>query len=668
MIIEETRDNHNPHTYINAELARYPQWVAWKYGLPDKTGKVSKLPINPNTGLLAKPNKPSTWATYEQAIAAKDEHGLAGIGFVFSQDDALCGVDLDDCIVDGELAAWAEDIVKSLDSYTEISPSGTGLKIWIRASKRGPRCKARLGTGSIEIYDHNRYFTYTGKSYHDRPIRDAQEALDTLYAHLFPATPYKPTSCASGDVEQVLEIDDELVLVRARAAKNGAKFESLYDRPGADDYSRADLALAQLLAFWCGKDAEQMDRLFRASARMRDKWDEVHYSDGRSYGEGTIDKAIATCTRTYTPKADVTSAIKAELEKLEGLAYELPWAGRRGPTMRAAFAALIYTGMVGGWDEGEGVAVRVSVRRLCEVAGITSLVTMVKALEALEEDGLIAVIERGNKDTEIPNTYVLLTSTTVSCNIYKPCVNTMLHLTVAALLIRIRENGIHRPAGEKLVRSMDCGRVVSHVKYWDDRPPTVSGSIGKDGALVLEKVLLAGSMTVKALATALGAKRVNNTRKRVQRVVDAGLLLIHGEDVYVPDDLERRLEEHLGATGSNLAAYRQRVRHYEDRAKVDRAPTDAELAEASEAVLGELQRIAEADGITNELQTYNEEFEVFTPQDELQQPIPDNVVPIKEEEHSLACECIDCSIPMPKYARPYDGSVYTPKPKVEVAA
>lgn len=82
------------------------------------------------------------------------------------------------------------------------------------------------------------------------------------------------------------------------AATNGAKFERLWNgnTAGYESHSEADMALCCLLAFWTGGDATQMDRLFRQSGMYRGKWDEVHYADGSTYGEKTVERAIQTTT------------------------------------------------------------------------------------------------------------------------------------------------------------------------------------------------------------------------------------------------------------------------------------------------------------------------------------------------------------------------------------
>lgn len=77
------------------------------------------------------------------------------------------------------------------------------------------------------------------------------------------------------------------------------------------------MALCMLLAFWTGRDATQMDRLFRRSGLYREKWDELHYGDGRTYGEGTIERAIAQTDEVYEPDHSISDVfVSAETEGL----------------------------------------------------------------------------------------------------------------------------------------------------------------------------------------------------------------------------------------------------------------------------------------------------------------------------------------------------------------
>ncbi len=118
----------------------------------------------------------------------------------------------------------------------------------------------------------------------------------------------KPNSNGNGRApdngKPKIDIPDDELIRKAKAAKDGAKFCTLWEGGthfhGGDD-SKADQALCNLLAFWTDRDAPRMDRLFRQSGLYRNKWDEKHYSDGRTYGEGTIEKAIAGCSEGYSP-------------------------------------------------------------------------------------------------------------------------------------------------------------------------------------------------------------------------------------------------------------------------------------------------------------------------------------------------------------------------------
>ncbi len=163
------------------------QWVAWKY--VERGGKPTKAPINPRDGSLASSTDPSSWGTFSEAIdACRRNSALAGVGFVFTADDPYCGVDLDDSLDEstGELKPWAQQIVDRLDSYTEISPSVSGLKVFIKANKPGSRCRKAYEDGEVEIYDRDRFFTVTG----DRlatissEINIRQESLDLIYAQV----------------------------------------------------------------------------------------------------------------------------------------------------------------------------------------------------------------------------------------------------------------------------------------------------------------------------------------------------------------------------------------------------------------------------------------------------------------------------------------------------
>jgi len=147
---------------IPQELKDHPQWVVWKW--EERAGKATKPPYDPKTGKRASHNNPLTWGTFNDAVKAL-KRGFDGIGFVFTEDDPFCGIDLDDCRdpVSGKIATWALKIIKEFDSYTEVSPSKTGLKIFLK----GKLPSGGIKTKHVEVYDRLRYFTVTGDRYDD---------------------------------------------------------------------------------------------------------------------------------------------------------------------------------------------------------------------------------------------------------------------------------------------------------------------------------------------------------------------------------------------------------------------------------------------------------------------------------------------------------------------
>ncbi len=144
---------------IPAELKEFDQWVGWTWKWIE--GRWTKVPYDLKTGRSASSNDSATWSSY----AATEGH--ENIGFMFSESDPYCGIDLDSCIdpETGKMSKEARQIVGRFDSYTEISPSGTGVKIFVKARVPGPRRKNPHKR--IEMYDRDRFFTVTGHRYGD---------------------------------------------------------------------------------------------------------------------------------------------------------------------------------------------------------------------------------------------------------------------------------------------------------------------------------------------------------------------------------------------------------------------------------------------------------------------------------------------------------------------
>jgi primase-polymerase (primpol)-like protein len=300
---------------IPETLREREQWVCWRE--EERDGKPTKIPLTPGAGGFASSTEPETWTSLEAALDYTETEHADGVGFVFTDDDPIVGVDLDDCR-DPETADVndaALDIIERLDSYTEVSPSGTGYHVLIT----GELPDGRNRRGSIELYDTARFFTVTGDHVERTPTRVTrrQDALVAIHREYVQDTDSDvksesghrgaadEQSEANGAVEVDIDLEDEELLEKARDASNGEKFERLWNgnTVGYDSQSEADMALCCLLAFWTGGDHTRMDQLFGQSGLHREKWDEVHYADGSTYGEKTIERAIATTSEFYDPDA-----------------------------------------------------------------------------------------------------------------------------------------------------------------------------------------------------------------------------------------------------------------------------------------------------------------------------------------------------------------------------
>jgi primase-polymerase (primpol)-like protein len=300
---------------IPETLRERDQWVCWRE--EERDGKPTKIPVTPGAEGFASATESETWASFEAALDYTETEHADGVGFVFTDDDPIVGVDLDDCRdpETGDVDDAALDIIARLDSYTEVSPSGTGYHVLIT----GELPDGRNRRGSVELYDTARFFTVTGDHVDRTPTRVArrQDALTAIHREYVQDTERDTASeseqCGgaaarsptTGVADVDVDLEDEDLLEKARNASNGEKFERLWNghTVGYDSQSEADMALCCLLAFWTGGDETQMEQLFRQSGLMREKWDEVHYADGSTYGEKTIERAIATTSEFYDPDA-----------------------------------------------------------------------------------------------------------------------------------------------------------------------------------------------------------------------------------------------------------------------------------------------------------------------------------------------------------------------------
>ena len=212
------------HDAIPQEMRDRRNWVVWRN--EKRSGKWTKVPYRVDGRTKAAVDNPQTWATFEQVMAVSPAT-VQGIGYVFSVDDPFAGVDLDACRnpATGEVHPAAAKIVNELDSYTEISPSGTGLHIIVRATLAGGgrRTSKTLWEGEFEVYDRGRFFTMTGNG--EGEPSDAHGALDALVVQLFgeasrngagPSSNGETGDAPEGTAQEVLDRHEDLAKVTAR--------------------------------------------------------------------------------------------------------------------------------------------------------------------------------------------------------------------------------------------------------------------------------------------------------------------------------------------------------------------------------------------------------------------------------------------------------------------
>lgn len=277
------------------------QWVNWRREV--RKGRQTKVPYQPN-GQKAESDNPATWATFEEVQRAAAR--FDGLGIVFTSDKLLLGVDLDHVLntVGGIVSADAMLFVESADTYTEVSPSGDGLHVFLQLSE--PLELQRNRSGDYECYTNKRFFTVTGISYHDdaKPLRTVSP-LEAIALLQIIGYPWKDKPSANGKHNplpttnyQLPTADDELIK-RISASKQAAKFDRLMsgDTTGFASPSEADSSLCCILAWWT-KDAAQIERIWLSSGLgNREKT-----ADREDYRQRTIAHALSSVTGQYEPR------------------------------------------------------------------------------------------------------------------------------------------------------------------------------------------------------------------------------------------------------------------------------------------------------------------------------------------------------------------------------
>jgi len=300
---------------IPAAMEGYKQFICWT--LVDKGGKKpDKVPTDPLTGQYIDPHDPTVWIDSQTArqYAAMGY----GVGFVFTKEDPFFFLDIDECLVNGQWSNIATHMCTVFAGcYVEVSHSGDGLHIFGSGTYADHGCRNK--PLDMEFYTEGRFCALTGVSASGDATTVIQSQIDTLINTYFPATEQGAIGdWTTGPCEEWYGITDDEKMIKkmlkskstAAAFGSRATIKELWDADSVSltqhypdpsrgfDHSSADAALLSHLAFWTGKDCDRMDRLFRQSALMRDKWDRKEGTYG-TYGNRSILRGCSQCTNVY---------------------------------------------------------------------------------------------------------------------------------------------------------------------------------------------------------------------------------------------------------------------------------------------------------------------------------------------------------------------------------
>lgn len=287
---------------IPADMQALKQWGLYRREWNEDKKKWNKYPLNAYTGGLGKSNDPETWADFQTAVNALAKYKADGLGFYFA--NGYVGIDIDH--IEDEITEFLSDVfppdnrvaelMRAVDgSYMEISSSRTGVHAIVKGDIPGDRRRK----GNFEIYQSGRFFALTGwtlgpsdgvKEVDLKPIYDKYIGSDKVIP-----LPVKQEIKA-------VDLSVEEIIAKAEASKTGARFKIFMSGGWESFYksqSEADMAFANDLAFWTGKDFYKMDTIFRQSSLYRQKYDDKHGKT--TYGQALLNKAIAETGDVYNP-------------------------------------------------------------------------------------------------------------------------------------------------------------------------------------------------------------------------------------------------------------------------------------------------------------------------------------------------------------------------------
>lgn len=296
---------------IPQELRKLKQWGLFELKWVESRKKNTKIPINPYDGSAGKSNDPSTWSDFDTAMRAlNDVERADGLAFYFA--NGYVGLDIDH--IDSNLEDWRagdndpNNLVNKFqdltdNTYMEVSQSGTGIHAIFKGKIPGKRRRK----GNYEMYQTGRFFALTGNNIIPDPTIKSMsdDEMKTLYEFLFGKDNIVQLHSESDNITPVDLSVAEIIKRAENSAKTGTRF-TMFMKGGWEQFyashSEADMAFANDLAFWTGRDFHKMDTIFRNSSLMREKFDEKH--GAVTYGTSLLNKAINETQNIYNPESD----------------------------------------------------------------------------------------------------------------------------------------------------------------------------------------------------------------------------------------------------------------------------------------------------------------------------------------------------------------------------
>lgn len=288
------------------ELKENALFCLWKYEM--RNGRKTKVPYQTN-GKRADSSNKACFSDFDTVANLTQSYDGIGMGMF----QPFVAVDIDHCVDGGKLSDMATDIVETLNSYTEYSPSESGVRIVAKADTLSyDKVKYYINNQKIglEVYVAgmtNKFVTLTGNTICEAPIAErTNEIMAILDKYM-----QKPVVALNPKKIVGSYLSDESIIEKSAKSKQGEKFSALWNGEFETSHSEADQALCAVLAFWFGGDTEQMDRLFRKSKLYREKWER------NDYREMTLQKALMQTKEFYKPvKSNANTDFNDELQRL----------------------------------------------------------------------------------------------------------------------------------------------------------------------------------------------------------------------------------------------------------------------------------------------------------------------------------------------------------------